>query len=139
MTACRFVHWVVLCLCCIKHANLNVFNHISHQLSISVNHTQCTFACACCRLFLKCTCMRIIIKQECGSSVVRALTSGARGPVSILTQARKIWCQNTLLFVSFAGITRTQCTVLPIRTFAGGPLCRDSHHPCRLKNPILVI
>ena len=41
-----------------------------------------------------------------------------------------------LALVLFAGMT--QCAVLRIGTLTGGPLCRESHPMCRLKNPTVA-
>ena len=43
-----------------------------------------------------------------------------------------------LFLVSFAGITLDKCAVLRIGTLTGGPLCRESHPMCRLKNPTVA-
>ena len=50
----------------------------------------------------------------------------------------KFWCPNMLSLVSFARITLNKCAVLRIGTLTGGPLCRESHPLCRLKNPTVV-
>ena len=50
----------------------------------------------------------------------------------------RFWCPNTLSLVSFAGMTLNKCAVLRIGTLTGGPLCRESHSLCRLKNPTVV-
>ena len=50
----------------------------------------------------------------------------------------KFRCPNTLSLVSFAGMTLNKCAVLRIGTLTGGPLCRESHPLCRLKNPTVV-
>ena len=43
-----------------------------------------------------------------------------------------------LSLVSFAGMTLDKCAVLRIGTLTGGPLCRESHPMCRLKNPTVA-
>ena len=43
-----------------------------------------------------------------------------------------------LSLVSFAGMTLNKCTVFRIGTLTEGPLCRESHPLCRLKNPTVV-
>ena len=50
----------------------------------------------------------------------------------------KVWCQNMLSLVSFAGMTLNKCAVLRIGTLTGSSLCRESHPLCRLKNPTVV-
>ena len=40
-----------------------------------------------------------------------------------------------LSLVSFVGMTLDKCIDLQIGTLSGGPLCRESHLLCRLKNP----
>ena len=50
----------------------------------------------------------------------------------------KIRCSNMLSLVSFVGMTLNKSAVLRIGTLTGGPLCRDSHPLCRLKNPTVV-
>ena len=47
-------------------------------------------------------------------------------------------CPNMLSLVSFAGMTLNKCAVLQNRTLTGGPLCRESHPLCWLKNPTVV-
>ena len=47
-------------------------------------------------------------------------------------------CPNMLSLVSFAGMTLNKCAVLRIGALTGGPLCRESHLLCRLKNPTVV-
>ena len=46
----------------------------------------------------------------------------------------KFRCPNMLSLVSFA----EKCAVLRIGSLTGGPLCRESHPLCRLKNPTVV-
>ena len=48
---------------------------------------------------------------------------------------KKFRWPNMLSLVSFAGMTLDECAVLRIGTLIGGPLCRESHPMCRLKNP----
>ena len=75
-------------------------------------------------------------KRKHGSSVVRALASGARG---LASQVRSpLAARNTLTLVSFAGMTLDKCIVLPIWTLTGCPLCRESHPLCRLKSPTVI-
>ena len=50
----------------------------------------------------------------------------------------KFRCPNMLSLVSFAGMTLNKCAVLRIGTLTGGPLCRESHPMCWLKNPTVV-
>ena len=50
----------------------------------------------------------------------------------------KCRCLNMFFLVSFAGMTLNKCAVLRIGKLAGGPLCRQSHPLCRLKNPTVV-
>ena len=50
----------------------------------------------------------------------------------------KLRCQNMLSLVSLAGMTLNKCAILQIGTLTGGPLCRESHPLCRLKNPTVV-
>ena len=50
----------------------------------------------------------------------------------------KFRCPNMLSSVSFAGMTLNKCAVLRIGKLTGGPLCRESHPLCRLKNPTVV-
>ena len=45
---------------------------------------------------------------------------------------------NMLSLVSFAGMILNKRAVLRIGMLTGGPLCRDSHPLCRLKNPTVV-
>ena len=47
-------------------------------------------------------------------------------------------CPNMLSLVSFAGMTLNKCAFLRIETLTGGPLCREGHPLCRLKNPTVV-
>ena len=47
-------------------------------------------------------------------------------------------CPNMFSLVSFAGMTLKRCAVLRIGTLTEGPLCRESHPLCRLKNPTVV-
>ena len=41
--------------------------------------------------------------------------------------------------VSIAGMTLDKCAVLRIGTLTGGPLCRESHPMCRLKNHTVAL
>ena len=47
-------------------------------------------------------------------------------------------CPNMFNLVSFAWLTLDKCAVIRIGTLTGGPMCRESHPLCRLKNPKLV-
>ena len=57
---------------------------------------------------------------------------------SIPAGQEKCQCPNMLSLVPFAGMTLNKCAVLRIGTLTGGPLCRESHPLCRLKNPTVV-
>ena len=46
------------------------------------------------------------------------------------------WCPNMLSLMSFAGMTLNKCAVLWIGTLTGGPVQRESHPLCWLKNHI---
>ena len=48
----------------------------------------------------------------------------------------KFWYPNMLSLVSFAGMTlnKTSGNVLRLGTLTGGPLCREGHPVCRLKD-----
>ena len=50
----------------------------------------------------------------------------------------KLRCPNMFSLVSFAGMTLDKFAVLRIGTLTGGPLCRESHPMCRLKNPTVI-
>ena len=50
----------------------------------------------------------------------------------------KFQCPNMLSLVSFAGMILNKCAILQIGMLTGGPLCRESHPLCRLKNPTVV-
>ena len=77
--------------------------------------------------------------RKCGSSVVSALASGARGPRFDPRSWRgKFWCPNTLSLVSFAGMALNKCAILRIGTLPGCPLYKKSHPFCRLKNPTII-
>ena len=51
---------------------------------------------------------------------------------------KKFQRPNMLSLVLFAGMTLDKCAFLQIGTLTGGPLCRESHPMCRLKNPTVA-
>ena len=66
----------------------------------------------------------------------RPLVVEVRGPIPTAGE-EKCRCPN-MLFMSFAGMTLSKCAVLQIGTLTGGPLCRESHPLCRIKNHTVV-
>ena len=81
-----------------------------------------------------------MIKFGSAVALVSALASGTRyNRFDPYGRWGKVCCLHTHPFVSFAGMTGVQCTILWIRILTGGPLSKDIHHLCRLKNPTSVI
>ena len=78
--------------------------------------------------------------REAFSLVVSALAFCARGQGFDPRGGREkeIRCPNILYLESFARMTLNKCAVLRIGTLPGGPLCRENHPQCRLKNPTVV-
>ena len=74
-----------------------------------------------------------------GNLVVNALASVARGPRFAPRGRRgKFPSPNMFSVVPFPGMTLNQRAILWIGTFIGGPLCRENHPLCMLKNPSVV-
>ena len=83
----------------------------------------------------QCTC---IIRKH-GSSVVCALASTAKGTrIDPRLRQGNFQCRNKLSFVSFAGMTSKECAICRIGMLTGGPMCRENHTLCRLKNLMVI-
>ena len=82
--------------------------------------------------------LKILSQGKRGSLVISALALSARGHGFDPHGRRGKILVSEHAFLSVICRDDNNCAVLRIGTLTGGPLCRESHPLCRLKNPIVV-